>query len=98
MALLTLAECDEASVSQTFNAMEDGRIALDASTSPRKQKKGTPERAEANTRTEECIDLQYMQAVPDNPVGLYDCAGLGGIGAEDAGLNWPLVDAEVAAL
>lgn len=38
-----------------------------------------------------------MRAVPDNPVGFYDCAGLGGIGAEDAGLNWPLVDAEEAA-
>ena len=36
MALVNLAECDEASVSQTFNAMEDGRIALAASTSPRK--------------------------------------------------------------
>ena len=36
MALINLAECDEASMSQTFNDMEDGRIALDASISPRK--------------------------------------------------------------
>ena len=98
MALINLAECDDASVSQTFNVMEDGRIALEASTSPRKQQKGILGRVDANTGLEECIDLQYMRAVPDNPVGFYDCAGLGGIGAEDAGLNWPLVDAEAAAL
>ena len=36
MSLINLAECDEASVAQIFNVMEDGRIALDASTSPRK--------------------------------------------------------------
>ncbi|KKY35108.1 hypothetical protein UCDDA912_g04901 [Diaporthe ampelina] len=41
----------------------------------------------------ECLDLQYMRAVPDNPVGIYSCAGLGGIGAADDGLNWPLVNA-----
>lgn len=50
----------------------------------------------ADGGTEECIDLQFMRAVPNNPVGLYDCGGLGGIGAADAGLNWPLVDAEAA--
>ena len=36
MSLINLAECEEGSVSQTFNVMDDGRIALDASTSPRK--------------------------------------------------------------
>lgn len=48
MALINLAECDEASVSQTFNAMEDGRIALEASTSPRKQMRATSRQAKAN--------------------------------------------------
>ena len=37
MSLINLAECDEASVAQIFNVMEDGRIALDASASPRKK-------------------------------------------------------------
>lgn len=44
---------------------------------------------------EECVDLQYMRAVENNPVGIYNCAGLGNIGAADAGLNWPLLDAVV---
>lgn len=96
MSLINLAECDETSVSQTWNVMEDGRIALEASASPRKQFRCSFLCAGANVRTEECIDLQFMRAVPDNPVGFYDCAGLGGIGAADAGLNWPLVDAEAA--
>ncbi|EMR69959.1 putative carbohydrate-binding module family 13 protein [Eutypa lata UCREL1] len=41
---------------------------------------------------QECVDLQYMRATPNNPVGLYSCAGLGNIGAADAGINWPLVN------
>lgn len=95
MAPINLAECDETSRSQIFNVMDDGRIALEASTSPRKAVRAQPQRVpRANVCAEECIDLQFMRAVPDNPVGFYDCAGLGGIGAEDAGLNWPLVDVE----
>ncbi|KAI1391339.1 carbohydrate-binding module family 13 protein [Hypoxylon trugodes] len=42
---------------------------------------------------QECIDLQYMRATENNPVGLYSCAGLGNTGAADKGINWPLVDA-----
>ncbi|KAK3312657.1 hypothetical protein B0H66DRAFT_504543 [Apodospora peruviana] len=38
-----------------------------------------------------CIDLQYMRATANNPVGLYSCAGLGNTGAADKGINWPLV-------
>lgn len=45
------------------------------------------------SKPQECLDLQYMRATPNNPVGLYSCAGLGGIGAADDGLNWPLVNA-----
>lgn len=45
------------------------------------------------SKPQECLDLQYMRAQPNNPVGLYTCAGLGGIGAADDGLNWPLVNA-----
>lgn len=45
------------------------------------------------SKPQECLDLQYMQAKQNNPVGLYSCAGLGGIGAADDGLNWPLVNA-----
>ncbi|KAF2728832.1 hypothetical protein EJ04DRAFT_581074 [Polyplosphaeria fusca] len=42
---------------------------------------------------QECIDLQYMRATANNPVGLYACAGLGNTGAKDKGINWPLVNA-----
>jgi hypothetical protein len=53
----------------------------------------TPREADRHiTGTEECVDLQYMRATENNPVGLYQCAGLGGIGAADKGLNWPLVN------
>lgn len=45
------------------------------------------------TPTEECLDLQYMRATANNPVGMYSCAGLGNIGAKDKGINWPLVNA-----
>ncbi|KAF2651091.1 carbohydrate-binding module family 13 protein [Lophiostoma macrostomum CBS 122681] len=41
---------------------------------------------------QECIDLQYMRATQNNPVGLYSCAGLGNTGAADKGINWPLVN------
>ncbi|OTB05232.1 carbohydrate-binding module family 13 protein [Hypoxylon sp. CI-4A] len=44
---------------------------------------------------QECLDLQYMRATENNPVGLYNCQGLGNIGAADKGINWPLT--EVAA-
>lgn len=37
-----------------------------------------------------------MKAVQNNPVGIYDCAGLGNIGAADKGLNWPLRNATLA--
>ncbi|KAI0525949.1 hypothetical protein F5B22DRAFT_633309 [Xylaria bambusicola] len=42
---------------------------------------------------QECIDLQYMRATENNPVGLYSCAGLGNTGAADKGINWPLANA-----
>jgi len=42
---------------------------------------------------QECIDLQYMKATANNPVGLYSCAGLANAGAGDKGINWPLVNA-----
>ncbi|KAF2264008.1 hypothetical protein CC78DRAFT_602642 [Lojkania enalia] len=45
-----------------------------------------------DSNPKECIDLQYMRATPNNPVGLYACAGLGNTGANDKGINWPLVD------
>lgn len=96
MALIHLAECDDAAVSQTWEVMEDGRIALTASAGPRKCTVMSLHSSAANTLAEECIDLQYMRAVPNNPVGMYDCEGLGGIGAADAGLNWPLVDVDAA--
>ncbi|KAG9230718.1 ricin B lectin domain-containing protein [Amylocarpus encephaloides] len=44
------------------------------------------------SNSKECIDLQYMRATNNNPVGLYACAGLGNTGAKDAGINWPLVN------
>ncbi|KAK4206626.1 ricin B lectin domain-containing protein [Rhypophila decipiens] len=40
----------------------------------------------------QCIDLQYLRATNNNPVGLYTCAGLGNTGAADKGINWPLVE------
>lgn len=45
------------------------------------------------SKPQECVDLQYSRAVANNPVGIYSCAGLGGIGAADDGLNWPLANA-----
>ncbi|CZR66291.1 uncharacterized protein PAC_16192 [Phialocephala subalpina] len=46
----------------------------------------------AASSPQECIDLQYMKATANNPVGLYSCAGLGNIGAKDTGINWPQVN------
>ncbi|KAF1943952.1 hypothetical protein EJ02DRAFT_420759 [Clathrospora elynae] len=47
----------------------------------------------ASTGTQQCIDLQYLRATLNNPVGLYDCAGLNNSGASDNGINWPLMNA-----
>jgi hypothetical protein len=47
----------------------------------------------AYTHVEECLDLQYARATANNPVGLYSCGGLGGIGAKDTGINWPPLNA-----
>ncbi|KAI0022140.1 hypothetical protein F4780DRAFT_777853 [Xylariomycetidae sp. FL0641] len=74
MAPLAVKECSDDAPGQSWNVMEDGRIALEGST------------------PQECIDLQYMRATANNPVGLYSCAGLGNTGAADKGINWPLVD------
>ncbi|ETS74272.1 hypothetical protein PFICI_14138 [Pestalotiopsis fici W106-1] len=46
----------------------------------------------AASSPQECVDLQYMRATANNPVGLYSCAGLGNTGAADKGINWPLVN------
>jgi hypothetical protein len=43
-------------------------------------------------KPEQCVDLVYMRATENNPVGLYSCAGLGNTGAADKGINWPLVN------
>ncbi|KAL1881480.1 hypothetical protein VTK73DRAFT_3542 [Phialemonium thermophilum] len=47
----------------------------------------------APSSPQECLDLQYMRATENNPVGLYSCAGLANAGAGDKGINWPLVNA-----
>ncbi|KAI4635648.1 uncharacterized protein J4E87_000602 [Alternaria ethzedia] len=49
----------------------------------------------ASSGTQQCVDLQYLRAVQNNPVGLYNCAGLGNTGAADKGINWPLKNATV---
>jgi hypothetical protein len=49
-----------------------------------------------NHETEQCIDLQYLRAVQNNPVGLYNCAGLANSGAADKGINWPLANVTTA--
>ncbi|CAO2647180.1 Nn.00g081020.m01.CDS01 [Neocucurbitaria sp. VM-36] len=51
---------------------------------------------EASPGTQQCIDLQYLKATQNNPVGLYNCAGLGNTGAADKGINWPLINATAA--
>lgn len=48
---------------------------------------------QASPGTQQCIDLQYLRATQNNPVGLYNCAGLGNTGAADKGINWPLLNA-----
>lgn len=102
MASISLKECDDAADGQKWVVMADGRIALELS-SPRKH---SPNGKLKNIsiipvlisqKTEECIDLQYMRATANNPVGLYSCAGLGNIGAADKGINWPLVNVTEAA-
>ncbi|KUJ12156.1 uncharacterized protein LY89DRAFT_709989 [Mollisia scopiformis] len=47
----------------------------------------------APSSPQECLDLQYMRATVNNPVGLYSCAGLQNAGAGDKGINWPQVNA-----
>jgi hypothetical protein len=73
--------------------MADGRIAVTGSAGTRKYKnklyRGSKE---TDLITEQCLDLQYMRATQNNPVGLYNCAGLGNTGAKDKGINWPLKD------
>ncbi|KAF2278007.1 uncharacterized protein EI97DRAFT_449399 [Westerdykella ornata] len=51
---------------------------------------------EKSPAPQQCIDLQYMRATQNNPVGFYSCAGLGNTGAKDKGINWPLVDVTTA--
>ncbi|KAK4641201.1 hypothetical protein QC761_610270 [Podospora bellae-mahoneyi] len=48
---------------------------------------------EDSPQPQQCVDLVYMRATPNNAVGLYTCAGLGNTGAKDKGINWPLVNA-----
>ncbi|KAF2826885.1 MFS general substrate transporter [Ophiobolus disseminans] len=79
MANIYLRECSATEVAQKWNAMADGRIAL-----------------EASTGTKQCIDLQYLRATQNNPVGLYNCAGLANSGAADKGINWPLQNVTAA--
>ncbi|KAF2845032.1 carbohydrate-binding module family 13 protein [Plenodomus tracheiphilus IPT5] len=50
---------------------------------------------QASTGTQQCLDLQYLRATQNNPVGLYNCAGLGNTGAADKGINWPLQNATI---
>ncbi|KAK4183638.1 hypothetical protein QBC35DRAFT_518096 [Podospora australis] len=82
MGNLSLKECSDTEPAQKWDVMADGRIALQDSPKPRKD----------NINKEQCIDLVYMRATANNPVGLYTCAGLGNTGAKDKGINWPLVN------
>jgi hypothetical protein len=91
MANISLKDCVETEPGQLWNVMADGRIALQAS-SPREYQI-LCSRITLILVVEECIDLQYMKATANNPVGLYACAGLGNTGAADKGINWPLVNA-----
>lgn len=107
MAPIALKECSDTEAGQQWNVQADGRIAVEQSPSPsmfqffilsetfrRKHlEKNRNKRTLTQTaKTEQCIDLQYMRATPNNPVGLYTCAGLGNTGAADKGINWPLVN------
>lgn len=57
-----------------------------------KKEKGSLVTNAGDGNAEECLDLQYMRATANNPVGLYACAGLANAGAGDKGINWPLVN------
>jgi len=94
MANIYLNTCVEGAESQTWVVMNDGRIPLAAS-KPRKWQKGAffYNVPSLTHFIEECIDLQYMRATANNPVGFYSCAGLGNTGAADKGINWPLIAA-----
>ncbi|VBB84779.1 Putative protein of unknown function [Podospora comata] len=96
MGTLTLKECSATEPAQKWNVMADGRIALEDSPQPRRQPFSLTRKeskTEADDQTEQCVDLVYMRATPNNAVGLYTCAGLGNTGAKDKGINWPLVNA-----
>jgi hypothetical protein len=93
MASVYVNTCSDTAPGQQWTAMADGRIAV-AGSSPRKSTMGLWLRKSISRLTivtEECLDLQYMRATQNNPVGMYSCAGLGNIGAKDKGINWPLV-------
>ncbi|GAB1309812.1 Ricin B lectin domain-containing protein [Madurella fahalii] len=77
MGTLSVNDCSDTAQSQNWFVMGDGRIALEPS----------------NRSAGQCIDLQYMRAVENNPVVLFGCAGLGNTGAADKGINWPLLNA-----
>jgi len=91
MGAISIKNCTSTEVAQQWNVMADGRIALVAS-SPRKFCNGSLIWPTLTPDTEECIDLQYLRATQNNPVGLYACAGLQNSGAKDKGINWPLVN------
>lgn len=61
--------------------------------SPAENRKKKKKKLTSWGNSEECLDLQYLRATENNPVGLYNCAGLGNTGAADKGINWPLANA-----
>lgn len=109
MSRVYLVTCTSGSASQQWDVMADGRIALVASKPQEcldlqySEHHSFPVAVTVFTFWNGlgCHTLGYVaglmsysvRAVPNNPVGLYSCAGLGGIGAADNGLNWPLVNA-----
>jgi hypothetical protein len=95
MANIYVNTCSDTAPGQNWTVMDDGRIVVAASTGT--SKSGTATDCFSNTHgadhdIEQCLDLQYLCATQNNPVGLYDCAGLGNTGARDKGINWPLED------
>jgi hypothetical protein len=99
MANIYLRPCADSEVAQKWIAMADGRIALEASPGTRKYSERNDMNSVMNWTDdgiEECIDLQYLRATQNNPVGLYDCAGLQNSGAADKGINWLLMNATMA--
>jgi hypothetical protein len=101
MANIYLRECADTEVAQKWVAMADGRIALEASPGTREfisRSWNTVQEVKqrTNERAEQCIDLQYLRATQNNPVGLYNCAGLANSGAADKGINWPLANVTTA--